>query len=106
MMDNEKLELLKNAIDKKQKIEFRYKKRRRVADPHMLGNRNKDGGPLLYSWQSAGDSKRGGIPDHRCFNLSKMKNLTLLDEKFETCEGYKPNEQQKIFSKIIAQIKI
>lgn len=78
------------AMDDRNLVDFYYDGQpiRRTA-PHTIyistaGNVNLD------AFQCAGYSKSGNLPDWRNFKLSEIQNLTILDEKFDVAQGYKP----------------
>lgn len=86
---NYKNDLIK-AIDDRNLVDFYYDGQpiRRTA-PHAIytstaGNENLD------AFQYDGYSKRGNLPDWRNFKLSEIQNLTILHEKFDIAQGYKP----------------
>lgn len=56
--------LLCAAINNKRLIEFQYKKRRRVAEPHDYGMIKRV--KKLLTYQVEGESESGDLPDWRC----------------------------------------
>ena len=82
-------EILIEAIDSSKLVNFNYENQPiRRAAPHAIyissaGNKNLD------AYQFDGYSQSGNLPDWRNFLLSKIKNLEILNEKFEIAPGYK-----------------
>ncbi len=82
--------LLIDAIKNKKMIDFNYEdKPIRNAAPHAVyisstGKKNLD------AFQFDGYSKSGNLPDWRNFTLSKIENLVIINETFDTATGYNP----------------
>jgi hypothetical protein len=66
--------LLRAAIQDRLQITFVCDGRPREACPHILGAKG-DGRWAVLVWQFSGGSKRGGIPEWRCFELRDMGEL-------------------------------
>jgi hypothetical protein len=73
------------AIGQKLKVSFIYDGCPRVGEPHDLGYREEaldpDDPQLLY-YQTAGESRSGGIPEWRYALLSKISDLKMLNDRF------------------------
>ena len=74
-------QLIRAAIANKQLVEFIYHKLRRVAEPHVYGTLH--GKHQLLTYQVAGESSSGGLPNWRRVELSEVSGLRLLEEHFE-----------------------
>jgi hypothetical protein len=80
MVVDQKLDqLLKNAIENKHLIRFRYKSSERIVEPHDYGIQN--GIVRLFCWQVGGKSS-GRIPGWRMFDIEGMQDCNLLDTHF------------------------
>lgn len=90
------------AISSRSLINFTYDDHLiRNAAPHAIyvsTARNE----CLDAFQYAGYSKSGNLPAWRNFKLEKIRNLEILDSKFEIAEGYNPysNKYQNSIYKI------
>lgn len=79
------------AIENKNLLEFDYKDRIRIVEPHTLGINLKNN-EVLSAYQIDGESDSIEIPDWGLFTISKISNLKILDDIFEnprTVEGFK-----------------
>lgn len=81
---------IKNAIRNKRLIGFSYHGLHRVAEPHVYGVH--DGKVQLLSYQVAGDSSSGGLPNWRRVELEEVTSLTVLEDRFP---GRRPNPSGK-----------
>jgi predicted DNA-binding transcriptional regulator YafY len=72
-------ELLYGAIQNKRLIRFRYQSKERIVEPHDYGIQK--GIERLLSWQVGGQSS-GRLPGWRWFDLSKMRDVEVLDRPF------------------------
>jgi hypothetical protein len=77
--------ILCEAITQKRKVTFMYDGSHRVAEPHDYGIREdavaQDDPQLLY-YQTAGESRSGGIPKWRYALLSKISDVEMLNDGF------------------------
>ena len=103
MLPREKCEVIKKAIQSKNKLSFSYKGHQRIADPHMLGT--TDNGYQFYSWQSGGASSSGTIPCHRKFHVGSIRDLNVLNDKFEVCEQYDPEKEKENFNTVLEEVE-
>lgn len=77
------------AIRDRRLIEFSYKSKRRVVEPHLLGF-PASGKLTLSAWQLSG----GSGESWRDFHVAEMSNLSMLDEEFSGPRpGYNPNDR-------------
>jgi hypothetical protein len=87
--------ILCEAIAQKRKVTFMYDGSHRVAEPHDYGIREdavaEDDPQLLY-YQTAGESRSGGIPKWRYALLSKISDVEMLNEGFR---GTRPVSSDK-----------
>lgn len=81
------------AIENKNLLEFRYKDKIRIVEPHTLGINLKDN-EVLSAYQIDGESDSIEIPNWGLFAISKISNLKILDNTFDEpifSEGYNRN---------------
>jgi len=79
------------AIENKNLLEFNYKERIRIVEPHTLGINLKDN-EVLSAYQIDGESDSIEIPDWGLFTISKISDLKILDSTFDNprfSEGFK-----------------
>jgi hypothetical protein len=91
-------ELIVNAIKNKQRLQFLYHDRLRITEPQCYGISTK-GNEVLRVYQISGGSQREPL-----FEVSKMENLTLLNEYFiEAGPNYKPHDSamKEIFAELV-----
>jgi len=87
-------EILIKAIKLKKMVDFSYEyKPIRRAAPHAIYISSK-GNENLDAFQYGGFSKNGDLPIWRNFKLLKIMDLKMLDEKFETADGYRSNSSK------------
>lgn len=83
-----------NAIENRQLLEFSYKGHLRIVEPHTFGV-FQNGNEILVSFQIDGTSDSGGVPDWRPFTFSKIQNLKVLNDHFSgTRNGYKKGDSR------------
>lgn len=75
-MENE----IKDAIAHTKVIEFDYHGFHRIVEPHILGING--GIKQLLGYQVRGQSRSGGLPEWRRFDLHEMTHVSVLNEKF------------------------
>jgi hypothetical protein len=68
------------AIRSRQVVAFTYDGRRRVGNPHTLGDIN--GRLVLEFYQTAGSSNRGGLPAWRTVSIESINSLELTEDSF------------------------
>ncbi len=74
--------LIIQAIREKCKIEFTYKNKKRIADPHVFGVNTKSN-EVILCWQTGGSSsKPKDLPNWRMFKTSKIQDLQITNDKF------------------------
>lgn len=94
----EKLNIIRNAIDSLETIEFQYDGDNRIVEPHLLGY-NQTGALTLSAWQTCG---RSGI-GWRGFHVDKIMFPQSTQEKFERSRaGY--NRDDSTMDPIIHRI--
>jgi hypothetical protein len=71
---------LRNAIDQKQVLEFRFKDNIRIVEPHIYGIKNQR--KMLLVYQIGGGTTSGAIPDWRLVPIDEIKDLRQIGEKF------------------------
>ena len=72
--------LLRIAITQRRKIRFRYAGKERIAEPHDYGVQK--GHLRLLAYQVAGQSNSGRLPNWRWIDVSRIKDLEVLDQTF------------------------
>lgn len=88
---NEKIQLLREAIETRQAISFWYSGYLRVVEPYVLGL-SSQGNPLLRGFQTEGYSLSGKGPGWRVYQVVKMEGLELYGEYFhEERHDYDPD---------------
>lgn len=86
-MNNE--QILIEAIDNRRLVNFNYENQPiRRAAPHAIYISTAEN-TNLDAYQYDGYSQSGNLPDWRNFLLEKIQNLEILNENFETAQGYK-----------------
>lgn len=75
-------EIIIEAIENKNLLEFYYKDHNRIVEPHTFGVSSK-GNDNLAAFQIDGTSERNNVPDWGLFTVDKMVDLKILDENFE-----------------------
>lgn len=89
--------LIAQAIDEKRRLRFRYNDKRRLVEPQCYGKGSK-GTELLRAYQIEGGDQREPL-----FDVSKIGELALLDERFDQPgPNYKRNDSamQTIFCQL------
>jgi len=71
---------LHDAIDNRYLVEFYYKGRPRIVEPHVLGV--KDGRLQVLTYQVGGRSSSGPLPDWRRFFVGELSRLQVTTEAF------------------------
>jgi hypothetical protein len=72
--------LLRMAITQRRKIRFWYGGKERIAEPHDYGIQK--GQLCLLAYQVAGQSSSGHLPNWRWIDVSRIKDLEVLDQTF------------------------
>jgi len=89
--------IIKQAIENKQLLSFGYKDKSRIVEPYTFGQ-SSSGKDTLSAFQIEGGSEGDGDMTWRQFALREMKNLKLLDDKFEEVrEDYDPENARMSF---------
>lgn len=93
---------IRDAINERRLVDFTYHDLHRVAEPHVYGVH--DGKFQLLTYQVAGDSSSGGLPNWRRVELSEVTALRALSQTFP---GRRPNPSGKHsdFDEIIAVVE-
>jgi WYL domain len=72
--------VLRIAISQRRQIRFRYDGKERIAEPHDYG---MQGGKVrLLAYQTGGQSNSGRLPNWRWIDVSKIRELEVLNETF------------------------
>jgi hypothetical protein len=93
--------VIRMAISNKQLVEFTYHGLRRVAEPHVYGVLR--GKHQLLTYQVAGESSSGRLPDWRRVELSGISGLRVLDEHFPGARP-SPSGRQSKFDAVLAVV--
>jgi len=78
---DEKIQLLREAIETEQAVTFYYNRTSRVVEPYVLGL-SSEGNPLLRGFQTDGESLSGKGPGWRVYQVVKIEGLELFGEYF------------------------
>ena len=73
-------ELILTAIQQKRLLRFTYKEKLRIVEPQDYGIQK--GAVHLFSYQFAGESSSGSLPDWRKFAVRSMSNIEVLSKNF------------------------
>ena len=99
-LDSEKCKSMRTeictAIKNKNLLEFKYKERTRIVEPHTLGINLKDN-EVLSAYQVDSESDSIEIPDWGLFSISKISSLKILGETFDQprfFEGFNRNSSK------------
>jgi hypothetical protein len=93
------------AITSRSVVEMRYESGApRLVEPHVL-YRAADGHELLDTYQVAGYTHRGPLPDWRLFVVAKITQFVILDAEFDIAPGYNPGSP-KYASGLIACVEV
>lgn len=76
-----------DAISNQRIVEFRYRNRKRVVEPHKVGITTK-GNVVLSGYQSGGRGNEIYPPDWGLYILGKMGSLNVTEQTFS---GPRPN---------------
>lgn len=88
--------IIKEAIQNKQLLEFMYKDELRIVEPYTFGVTTK-GNDVLSAYQVDGESTSSDELGWRLFSFSKIDNIKLSDSKFEEIrDGYNPDDSRMI----------
>jgi predicted DNA-binding transcriptional regulator YafY len=79
-VDQELDRLIYAAIKNKHLLQFGYKSKERIVEPHDYGVQN--GVARLFSWQVGGHSS-GRIPGWRLFDVTDIQSCKMLDRQFD-----------------------
>jgi hypothetical protein len=75
-------QIIREAIENMQLIEFYYEGGRRTVEPHCYGQSSK-GNDVIRAYQVNGYSSSGKM-GWKLYDLSKVSSLTLLSENFDS----------------------
>lgn len=81
-IENEIIQILRQAIETQQAITFIYSDSFRVVEPYVLGL-SSEGNPLLRGFQTEGVSLSGKGAGWRVFQIRKMFDVDPYEEWFE-----------------------
>ena len=80
------------AISNRLVIEFDYQGHHRIGEPHLLGD---DAGQLAIElYQTAGTSRRGGLPQWRVTRLDEIENLVVTANQFTPRSDFNSNRSR------------
>jgi len=89
-----------NAIRNKKIIEFIYDGESRTVEPHCYGLTTK-GNEAIRAYQIDGFSSSGKM-GWKLYDLSKVKNIQVLDETFDIRDDYRKGD--KNMSRIFCEL--
>lgn len=83
-----------NAISDQRIVEFHYRNKKRVVEPHKVGKTTK-GNVVLSGYQIEGHGNEITPPDWGLYKLSKIDGLTVTDRTFNGPRpNYSPSDQR------------
>ena len=89
--------IIKTAIENKQLLSFVYKNKNRIVEPYTFGESNS-GKDTLSAFQIECENDSSGDLTWRQFALREIKDLKLMDTKFEEIrEDYHPDNARMNF---------
>ena len=94
-------ELLRGAIEQRRIIEFKYKQRTRIMEPHDYGL--KEGIPKLLAYQVGGSSS-GPVPNWRLIDVNSMLDVRMLSKTFPGGRSTSPGKHHK-WDELFARVK-
>jgi len=74
-------EFLCDAISGQTVVEFEYRDRHRVVEPHEIGE-SRTGNVVLSGYQSGGQAKGIDVPDWRLYRVEEIESLHVTDISF------------------------
>ncbi|HAC15643.1 MAG TPA: hypothetical protein DCE78_06835 [Bacteroidetes bacterium] len=86
------IKTLKEAIEKKKRIEIIYEKSVRIVEPYLVGI-NEKSHVALRAFQTGGFSSSGKLPAWRLFLIDRIEAAQILDEHFEINSLYNPDDR-------------
>jgi predicted DNA-binding transcriptional regulator YafY len=91
--------LLIQVITTRHQVSFVYQDKLRIVEPHDYGLQN--GSPRLLSYQTGGQSGSGQLPNWRMFEINKMSDFKILEERFA---GNRPAKQHYQWDKLFIRV--
>ena len=91
-------EAIRQAILSLRILSFTYQRHMRIVEPHVLGVHR--GARQLLAYQVRGESRSGGLPEWRRFELREIADLRVLDERFA---GPRPGDLRG-FDHVLAEV--
>jgi len=89
--------IIKTAIENRQLLTFEYKNKIRLVEPYTFGE-SSSGKDTLSAFQIEGGSDASANFVWRQFSIRQIKNLKLLDTKFEEIrDDYHPDNANMNF---------
>ncbi|WP_187264522.1 WYL domain-containing protein [Pontibacter beigongshangensis] len=84
------LDEISRAIGARLLIRFTYKNKEYLVEPHLVG-KNFDAEDCLLAWQINRSKKESLATGWKCFELSNLSELKLLERRFSSPRpGYDP----------------
>ena len=92
------MDLIRQAIEARQRLSFTYKSDRRLVEPYILG-RDDAGKLILSAVQTQGGSGKG----FRTFEIDGLSLVTLAEGRpFAVSPDYNPRD--RLFQHVISQV--
>jgi predicted DNA-binding transcriptional regulator YafY len=83
-----------DAVQNQQVVEFQYRGRHRVVEPHKVGRTTK-GNVVLSGFQSGGSGNEINPPDWGLYKLNKISSLKISGGTFSgPRSGYKRSDKR------------
>jgi hypothetical protein len=99
-------DLIELAIKNKSSLSFDYKNHPRFVTSHVLGYKKNILHCFAYQYDGKSSSsnliKLNSKDNWRCFEVNQMKNIIIIENKFETHNSY--SKTQTCIDRIISQI--
>jgi len=89
------------AIHEKRLLRFFYHGKIRIVEPQDYGIQK--GAVQLFTYQFAGESSSGQLPDWRKFNVKSMSKLELLDKTFPGSRSV-PSQKHQEWDVLFARV--
>jgi predicted DNA-binding transcriptional regulator YafY len=96
------LDEISRAIGARLLIRFTYKNKEYFVEPHLVG-KNLEAEDCLLAWQITKDKIVAAESGWKCFELSRLSELKLLEKRFTSPRpGYDPydNSMSRIYYRI------
>ena len=94
-------ELILTAIHERRLLRFLYRGKLRIVEPQDYGVQKST--VKLFTYQVAGESSRGRLPDWRKFAVNDVSGLELLDRTFSGSRAV-PSQKHQVWDVLFARV--